>query len=552
MILQLVICLLVIAAASLLITQGRRRRIWSALIFTGLSAMAYLFMNNLGAPQTPSFIYQWLPYDSLKADINISSSARMQQVFMPLVWLLAGLVYLNTIFTSERHSLHFNILMLLNFISLILLASSHDFLQLMFAGCLFAIIGFYMPDLPQQRKKIFIFNFLEDMAIFMALSIVYGKTGSVSLASLSEYTAAGRHQDMVAFLLLFAIGGKCGLFLLNGQYFNLKDISFNRVICIMAFSTPLSGIILATKLRPLLEASNLADGILPYWLPLSIFGALLCALVNNNLKSKAIALSLALYAFMLFISYTHPEFLYTAIPGFLILNTFIVMAFVVASNAASAETDISRLGGFWKMTKGNFALCALMILALSAGFSNWMTPPVFAVFSIAYLGTLSLIFKNIYLGQPRADEKILAFAQNTGCLYWGPLIGTAAWLLWQHDTWKNPETYALFGWFVILFLLFPALWLTKIGCLPLFKADILSVFYDRLIIRPLWLCGRILWLVLDVVVIERNIIGGLSATTTTLIGIMHKLHEPRARNFILSILSGLLLMLIYWGFYIYE
>ena len=186
MVLQLFICLLAIASASLLITQGRRRRIWSILIFAGLGILAYFFMENLSRPQTTNFIYQWLPYEELRADINISSSGRMQHMFLPLTCLLAGLVYLNTLFASEKHSLHFNTLMLLSFVGLILQASSHDFLQLMFAGCMFSIISFYMPDQILAKKKIFIFNFLAEMAVFMALAIVYGKTSSVSLSSLPE------------------------------------------------------------------------------------------------------------------------------------------------------------------------------------------------------------------------------------------------------------------------------------------------------------------------------------------------------------------------------
>ncbi len=552
MVLQLFVCLLTIAAASLLITQGRRRRIWSVLIFAGLSIMAYLFMNTLSGVQGGSFIYQWLPYDTLKADISISSSLRMRQMFMPLICLLAGLVYLNTIFASERHSLHFNILMLLNFVSLILLASSHDFLQLLFAGSMLSVISFYMPDLILPKKKIFIFNFLAEMAVFMALAIVYSRTKSVSLVSLSEYAADGRHKDLTAFLLLFAIGIKCGLFLLNGQYYNLKDIAFNRIIGIMALSVPLSGLFLADKLRPLLEASDLAEAGLPVWCTLSVIIGLISSLINNNLKSKVISLSLAIYGLALFLVWKDARLLQTLALDVLILNTFVLAAFLFVSQAASEESDVSRLGGFIRYTKGNFALTCLIMMLVASGLSSWSDNSLVFKFVVAYLTVLAANFRIIYWGRTRADEKVLAFARSAGVLYSVPLAGICIWLLWQQQIWRNMAAYEFFGWSAAVFLLCPVLWIVNLGNREILKADILSTVYERLVIRPLKFCGRILWLVFDVVVIERSVIATLSAAASMVVSAMQKAQEARIKNYILSILGGLSIMLLYWGFYVYE
>lgn len=552
MVLQLFICLLVIASASLLITQGRRRRIWSILIFAGLGILAYFFMENLSRPQTTNFIYQWLPYEELRADINISSSRRMQHMFLPLTCLLAGLVYLNTLFASEKHSLHFNTLMLLNFVSLILQASSHDFLQLMFAGCMFSIISFYMPDQILAKKKIFIFNFLAEMAVFMALAIVYGKTSSVSLTVLPEYASGGRHRDLVAFLLLFAIGCKCGLFLLNGHYFSLKDAAFNRIICVMALSVPLSGLILTDKLRPLLQISDLTINILPWWSLLSVVLGLTGALINNNLKSKVVSLSLAVYAFMLPEVYFNSGRLQIMVPWMLIFNTLAAAIFVIVSNAASGENNAAYLGGFWRGTKGNFVLTLLLCAALGAGFASHSSGQGFMTFTTAYMIVLALDIKMAYWGRPRADEKVMAFAQNAGILYWLPLVAVSFWLIWQNTAWKNIAAYELLAVPAVLLAGMPVLWLIRLGGMKIWQTDVLSGLYERLIILPLKFLGRVLWLVFDFVVIERSIIGTISAAASALVTGVRKIQEARCSNYILSILSGILIMLVYWGFYAYE
>lgn len=552
MVLELFIGLIAIAAASLLVKQGRRRRIWSVLILTALCAMTYFFVESLSYSPENGFIYQWLPYDALRADFNISSSLRMKQMFLPLIGLLAGLIYLNTLSVSEQHSLHFNTLMLLNFISLILLASCHDFLQLMFAGCMFSIISFYMPDLILAKKKIFIFNFLAEMAVFMALAIVYGKTHSVSLADLPEFVHNGRHKDLVAVLLLFAIGSKCGLFLLNGQYFNLKNVSFNRVVSILVLSVPLSGLVLLVKLRPLLDVSNIPQLILPWWIGISIVTGIGSALVNNNLKSKTIALSLAAYAFIMQFVYRDSGNLYTLVPHLLMLIFLASVIFILAFNAASEESDVVYLGGFWHLTKLNLFISLLLAMAAAAEFSAHRSGSGALIFAAVYMGVLAITMKMIYLGKIRADEKVTAFAQNAGILYWLPLLTASVWVFWHAKAWEINEFYYLSGGFLIAFIGMPVFVFMRLGNWKIWQIDILSQIYETIFVLPLKFFGRILWLAFDVVVIERSIIGSISSMTSVVVGSLQKVQEIRHVNCLLSFLLGLIIMLIYLGFYTYE
>ncbi len=551
MVVQLFICLIAIAAASLLITQGRRRRIWSVLVLSGLCIISYFFMDSLNASSS-GFIYQWLPYEVLKADINISSSSHMRQMFFPLICLLAAQVYLNTVFASEYHSLHINTLMLLNFVSMILLASSHDFLQLMFASSMFSVIGFYMPDQIQPKKKVFIFNFLADMAVFMALAIVYAATSSISLKSLPQYSDLGSHKDLVACLLLFAVGSKCGLFLFNGHYFSLKEISFNRISGIMMFSVPLSGLILAAKLYPLFQASPIPGNILPWWCLLSVLSAVIGALINLNLKSKVISLFLLSYAYMLLKISGDSTEIYFFVPQILSINFLTSVIFIMASITASEENNIGYLGGFWRYGSLNLLTSLVIITAISATFLPLAKDIGSNIFALIYIGILCFNMRLIYLGKTRADEKVLAFAKSVGPLYWLPLVAFGVFMFWQGRSWQYFEFYVFMGFGLLVFLAFPTLWAIKFGQLPLWQSDILSWIYERLIIIPLQFLGRILWLVFDVVVIEHNIIGSVSENSSKTIAGLHQLQEAQTKNYILSILSGLIVIMLYLGYYIYE
>ena len=237
MIIQLFISVIALAAASLMVTQSRRRKIWSVLLLVGLGTVVYFFMINLNHDSAQNFIYQWLPYNLIRADLSISASVRGQKILSYLAILLLFFVYLNTIYKQEKHSLHANTLLLLNFVGLILLISSHDFLQLMFADCLIFLISFYFVDCPYAKKSLFVFNFLAEMIIFTALALVYGETNSINLLQLKQYTQAENYKNLVSIMLLAAIGCKCGLFLLNGHYYSLKNMMTNRLGALIILSS---------------------------------------------------------------------------------------------------------------------------------------------------------------------------------------------------------------------------------------------------------------------------------------------------------------------------
>ena len=552
MILQIFIGLLAMATISMFVTQGRRKRIWSVFLLFGLAVISYFFVINLNANSQTAFIYQWLPYNMIKADFNISASQNIQHMLKPLILMLSGLVYLSTISKGEQHSLHFNTLLILNFVALILLLSSHDFLQLMFASCMFSVIGFYMSDLMAPKKNIFIFNFLAEMAIFMALSVVYGNTHSVSLSSLQNFVAKGHHKDIVSALLLFAIGCKAGLLLVNGHYFSLSNISSNRIIGIMLLSMPISSFALLIKVKPLLDASSLANQILPVWIYLSMAISIVIAMFNNNIKSKIISLSLFCSAFSLYLIYKDVTLLYKLIPYILCISFLVSLSYVIIFNSASKEADISYLGGFWRLTKQNMLICMLLLFTCIAIFSRIPLSTYEKTFVIMFIIAVSSTFRRVFFSKPCSNEVIVSQAQNAGLLYSLPILVVCGWFLWQTQFWKHDVFYWLLLAAVLSLVILPSLKIDALGQSSIWQNSFLSKFYETIFIRPLKLFGRILWLAFDVVVVERSIIASISHLSKTIVSGMHKIQENNKYSYVLSILIGILIMIVYFFKDIYK
>lgn len=436
MVLHLFIALLTIATTSMLIIQGRRRRIWSFCMLAILACVCYFFASNINTSNHIDFVYKWLTYDNLYANFSIISSLKISQMYIWLLIILLNLILFNTTYHDEYHSLHFNTLLLLNFTNLILLVSSNDFLQLMFASSMFSIITFYMPDMISAKKKIFIFNFLSEMALFMALAIVYSTTNSINLNNITPFIKNGNHKDLVICLLLFCIASKCGLFLFNGQYYAMKNVSYNRLLSMLLLSVPLSGFILVSKLRPLLDASPISSLIITYWCFISVAIGLGGILLSKSIKSKNISLAMASNAFLLLMIYSDTNNLYSLLPKVTI-----------------------------------FVLLISFIFILIAKFSK--------------------------------DENNIFF-------------------------------------------------LTKLNKINILRDDLLSNFYETFFINPLKFLGRILWLVFDIVVIERSIIASISHGSRLIVNSVHKIQETGKWSCLISIVLGFVIMLTYLGSYVYE
>ncbi len=157
-------------------------------------------------------------------------------------------------------------------------------------------------------------------------------------------------------------------------------------------------------------------------------------------------------------------------------------------------------------------------------------------------------------------------------------------LLFVCNWWHTLPTMKKNNWQIIISSLFPLMFLTSLQFASYNKEKLLLVIvyvcciivrliiskfisaeittysqisittkvYDTLIVAPLSLLGRILWLAVDFIVIERSLIGTISSLTKKTTGILNKYQETRWKNWIIFFILGLGLILFNIGNYIYE
>lgn len=552
MILQLFLGLVSIALLFFLIGQEKRRRIWSVLLFGAVLALLYAFFEKINAIGISNVMYSWIPHHTLQANLSFVTAGKASACVSMMSLCLAAMIYLNIVYRREEYSLYINNFILLNFAALIILLASQDFIQLMIGSCCFSIIGFYLINDVEAKTRFIFYNFLAELAVFTALAVVYAHLGTITLSALLQYLQAGRHKDLVSTLLLGAVFAKCGMFLFQSQIIGLKRLAFNRGIAVAVFGAPLSGLIVFAKLMPLIEVSAYAQPLFNVIVGISAVWAAAGVLLIDSLKAKILYLNMFFYSFCLYmmwgggdVFYNRLVYLYPPLLG-------IYTALLFASVSASDEVQVSQMGGFARRLWLDFLLGLLAVFVLIGIFFKHFDSDPAKWFVYIFLGLVAAVLHMVYLGKNHSDERVEALLKNINVACWLPFLIVNGWWLSYSGLYKSDAVWAYFGFFAAAVILLPAGFAFRFaGCEGLQKGDIMHRFYIVLLITPLRLLGRVLWLAIDFVVIERSVIGSISHSTRFVVQNLQKIQGAGWANYFMMILLGLAVVLLNLGWYCY-
>lgn len=553
MILQLFLGLISVALLFFFIGHEKRRRIWSILLFGAVLVLLYAFFNKFDALGISNVMYSWIPHHTLQANFSFATAVKTSAFVSVMSICLAALVYLNIVYRREEYSLYVNNLLLLNFAALIILLASQDFIQLMIGSCCFSIVGFYLINDIEAKTRFIFYNFLAELAIFAALAVVYAYLDTISLTALPQYLKVGRHNDLVSLLLLIAVFIKCGMFLFQSQIIGLKRLMFNRIIALAIFGTPLSGLIILVKLLPLISAPSYIQLIFYGIVGISLIWASIGALLIDNIKAKVLYLNMFFYAFCLYLLWNNSDLFFSQLvylyPS--LLGLYLSLLFVTVS--ASDETVVSKMGGFIRGLWFNFLLSLLALFVFCETFIKYFNLYPIICFVYVFVGLVAAILHTIYLGKRHSNEMVEALLNNISVAYWLPfIILNIMWLIYSEPHYGN-SVWTLFSFFVFAMFLLPAEQFFRLAHWKILQeGDIIHRFYKIFLVTPLRLLGRVLWLAIDFVVIERSVIGSISHSTGFVVQNLQKIQGTGRLKYFMMILLGMVIIMINLGMYYHE
>lgn len=495
------------------------------------------------------FVIHWLRYKDLHVDVNLSSVPENYRLIFP-VFAVSVSAALIAVFGSEENSgprLVGSIF--LNLAALMLLICSDNLIQLAVSSAMAGVTGFYLVNDLEARSRCSYYNLLADMGLFTVFAVIYGHLGNLDLAELERFEQDGAHRDLVAVLLLLSVFLKSGLFPFHNQLVGLSAVSFNRLNVVSWVSAPLSGVIILSKTLPLLSVSEYSVPLLQIFAVLTMVWAFAAGLVIDNIKERTVYLNLMIYAYIYALislndfdaDYRLPSFVFA---GYLLSSVF-YMVFVASSN----ELYVSKMGSFFRSLKFTFALSlAVFVLFFRIVLSGM--EPLNQLWSMALLAFSVMFgahfFHQAYFGEPNADERVAALLKNPSWYVWLPLLAIMILQTASGDGWHWSVAYAASALLLCAF----ADPFCRLERLSEYEAlqdeDYFEKAFDLLLLTPIRIFGRILWLLVDFILIERTIINSLNDGTAFLVRTASKLNASAVWSGVVLSLAGLVAMVLYF------
>lgn len=546
MISSLFVLLLLIGFSGMLLSREYYARFVSLLVMlTGL-AMLMNMGYHMQIGTTQQVVWNLLNYDHLRVDLDLSTTANHYALIMPF-FLMMFFSLLHTYYTPlEERRGRLSSLMLVVMAFLMLLICADNFLILIVSASLCGIGGIYIVNDFAGKKTYVFYTLVADMSLFAAMSIIYSATSNVDLSAIISFSEYHKYRDLAALLMLLGISIKSGLFLFHKQIFSYAALSFNRLIFLSYCASPACGLILFYKMSSLFYASDMCQTILLTLSILSVAYGLGGALIYDSLKEKALSINMLLWGslFIQALVYHNNIFPFSG----LLIVLFYLLNFLLAEIyiSGSEEVYISRLGGTWK--KLPMLLLAFFALSLAilhvlitnayAGFSIWWIEIAIVMILCSYL------IHQIFFGANACDEKVWAFMKHPPFLLQIPVFVGVAYAFY-YNTEYSWLLLCGFGLLILLVIIHPlrklAYWYERD---ELQLSEFFERFYEVVLLAPLSIMGRVLWLTVDFLLIERTILSSLAHTRNALINLSSHMHSCRLVGYILTTLLGIILMFI--------
>ena len=509
------------------VIKGKRLSFVYLLLLTiSMALMLGYFYQNWQQGTKDNFTYDWVssPYYPIKIHL-FSNFTHYAQIF-PFFLISVVMIIFNCFSKIEKRKLEQNGLICLNLGALIMLICGENTIQLLVSACVIDVLGFYIINESAARRKYIFYNLMADMGLFMLFALIWGYTESIRLSDLGKYFEQGEHRDLVCILLLLCLFIKSGLFLFQTPLQNWNILNMRTIMVLSFLSTPISGYILLFKTLPLLPLSKYSEPLVLFFAYASMVWGGIGAILIDNLRSKLIYLNMILSGLMyaLLQAGLTPD---TPIFASLILGGFLLScSLLLVTLGSSNEIYVSSMGGFIANLKLSFMVTLFCMLAYIQVL--YTLSQTYNFIPMIALGLISVstasIWSHIYFSPSNADERVLAMLKNPLFVYWGIILILALYVLYLEGK-PDIASYAILSG--ILLLAISGIF-NKI--LPIYEneqvqeSDLFSDFYHYFVIGPVKVLGRVLWLTIDFLVIERTIIYTSRNTVNLLIGFFQKIH----------------------------
>lgn len=520
-------------------------KLLSFFLLTALCAIFAHFVDNIISNTEHIFSFTWNSSPSGDIKVDIISNAYNYNLIFPFFVITLAIALLNQVFRYEEHLSRYNAALCFNLATLIVMITSNNFVQLLSAVFTIDILALFMIRNWEAYRRFALMNFAADMMLFAILAMINCKIDSLDLRQILMYKQSGFHVNEITLLGLTAVFIKTGFFLFHLSLADLRNIRLHRLQSILFLSSPISALILLLKFHVLWQAS-------PYFAPyLNTECALTIGLGSwgffsrDNIKSKFISLQTMFWAiFIILLSFN--GFIWNKQMSILLLLSFTIfcclyLIYFYIHRPQSMSLFFERRIENKKAVALTFSMMLLTIAGMSgilADIYNNSNRYYIWSFGILFILPLSIFCRHTLWISPlkpsKSNEtiKILPFL----------LVSLLTAISFQYVDFSRP-----------IFWLFPFIFLIICGIpektplkphrrLP--QKDLVDNFYTYVLIKPIKLCGKVLWLWVDRMLVEKLFLGLVIALSKNCLYCFRRVHS---NGFVGAIIVIIFISFLLWA-----
>ncbi len=491
-----------------------------AILFLSVGAQ---FVSNWQHNAFDKFSYLWLTSKYYPVSLDFFSSMFAYGFVAPFGAIAAICLLFIVQSREESQKLKLCALSVLHLAMIIMLVSGQNTIQILVSACFIDVLGFYLINNIAARRQYIFYNLLADMGLFMSFAMFWGDCSTNLLSKLPQ--CLSREHDFALWLMLLAVGIKSGLFPFQCHLMPLKTLNAARRNILFFLSTPVSGFLILYKTYGFFAPSFNLPEVLLWWGGMSIVWGALGALLHGNMAAKKLYLCQMFFglAYVLLSVKTgeiQPAWGYVGISAFLLCCLTYAHWF---------------LGAMW-------VLAALMLANMVVWSAQISTLPVVKAYVFGLAVVLGCLLPQLYRRDKAVDAvKISLLAA----------LGAGAYMFYIGRAYLDTEVYAVLSVFALVSVLRPyRLWQKLYDNETLQNADGLSALLHFCFVSPIHFLGRILWLTIDFLIIERTLLSSLSEFSAAFSKGYLWLHKNEWRSVVVFALLGAALIVgsFYWGY----
>lgn len=480
-----------------------------------LGALVWVYHQFLiGA--TGKYSYSWLTSRYYPVDIQFFSDSSIYKVL--LVLLFAAFLNMLYLFwdSAERQKLYIFALSCLNLASLLMLICGQNTIQILISICIIDILGFCLINNILARRQYIFYTLLADMAFYVACAMLWGNYKTNVLSEIAGSEIQG--NDFALWLVIASFFIKSGLFPFQGYLMPTAVLSSSRRNVLYFLSTPLAGFFLLYKMQPILATHFIWFEYLTYAVYISLFWGAGSILVIKNLETKKLYLNLIFYSFAYgLILQNHSNLGAEALGSLYILQIAVNNSF----NMSQKRYGIICL----------FSLLQVCAFTMACGtLENTLMLQIYLAGVVMGIGALLYEVSISGKEEGQLGKTLISAICAASVIY---LVK------------KVPENfYVILTAYILLMSLKPYRLFNRIyDSDRIQQSQGFSGILYLLCVDPILFLGRILWLTIDFLIIERTLLSSLTRFNEILIRLFRWLHQSKIWNIVFFMLVGLAIIL---------